>query len=150
MSEHGPSHGHGGEHKATPKVEKPKREKYKSGSEIFIAIKNGNLLIADILSAEEKQMMIDTLAQKYDAAYSTTNKQPAEKKSDPKQVYEYYLSLANSIGFDGTMEIKPKPASTYNKIITGQKITRTEEEIKRLKPEPKKPKDDHGHHGGHH
>lgn len=127
----------------TKDKQKKQKKTYKRASEIFAAIQKGELMFADDLTPEEKQLIINTLSEKYKAfsySYQPEKKhliynpyrddddidETNDKKIDSEREYEFYLELANRIGFDGKLDSTPKKKpETYTMMITGQKRKKT-------------------------
>ncbi len=138
------------------KEKKSAEKRYKRASEIFAAIQKGEIMTADILTKEEKQLMINTLTEKYkdfSNSFRPQGQQPydADKsynniKDDSEHEYEFYLDLANRIGFDGRLDIskKEKPA-TYTMIITGQKRKKVPSENQSAPAKHDSDSQPHGH-----
>lgn len=145
---------------------KKERVPFKRASEIFAAIQKGKIMAADTLTKEEKLLILNTLNQKYKEMGDSAREEgylPYEgdrknyqRKIDNSDEYDFYLELANRIGFDGVDPVKRK---TKN-FVDGQRVlqpfpshgpARPTEHLGFQKPPKEKPTavDTHGHSAGH-
>lgn len=94
--------------------ETPKQYDRNRAEEIFQQIESGAIVMADLLTIPDQQLILDILTEKYDAWMN------ADKKSHKKAEAEHakYLALANKIGFSSVMKEVPAKKQT----VTADKV----------------------------
>lgn len=85
-----------------------KEDTARSAKDIFQAIEKGDIMMADLLPISEQKVILNTLSKAYN---QWTNAKDGTEKNKAERIHDYYLSLANKIGFTGVRE---KPAQAPN------------------------------------
>lgn len=93
----------------------------RSAKDIFRAIENGDIRMADLLPVSEQKVILSSLSKVYN---QWTNAKDRAEKSEAKKTHDYYLSLANKIGFTGVRE-NPAKASQTTTETKSQTTTKT-------------------------